>query len=247
MIALSASKISTYLSCARKYKFRYLQRWPVQWKAAALGFGSAVHGALETFHEHRAADLTMSPEAAAGLFKIDWAAEQLDDLRFKRDESAADLAATGDQLVRLYAEQNAMLEVRLVESPFELLVVEGIVLRGVFDAVLPGDRVRELKTAARNFDQGSLARHVQLSSYDWAYRQIYDREPVLEVIALLKLKQPKVAIHEVTRTVEEQSWFVQLVIEVARAIEAEAFPPNPSWACSDCEYAEQCKGIGGGA
>ncbi len=242
MITLSASKISTYLSCGRKFKFRYVWKIPAQWKAAALAFGSAVHGALETFHEQRVSDGTMSPEATAGLFRIDWAAEQVDDLKFKEGESAEDLGATGAELVRQYALANQSLEVVAVESAFELLVADGIVLRGVFDALLAGDRVRELKTAARNYDEGTLARHVQLSAYAWAYREIYDREPVLEVVAMLKLKHPRIAIHEVTRTLEDDEWFVELVVEVARAIQAEVYPANPSWACSDCEYGQACRG-----
>lgn len=242
MITLSASKISTYLACPRKFKFRYVWKIQAQWKAAALAFGSAVHGALETFHEQRVADLTMSAEATSGLFKIDWAAEQLDDLKFKDDETADDLEVTGADLVRQYALANQSLEVVAVESSFELLVAEGIVLRGVFDALLTGDRVRELKTAARNYDEGTLARHIQLSAYAWAYREIYDREPVLEVVAMLKLKHPRIAVHEVTRTEEDLEWFVQLVVEVARAIEAGVYPPNPSWACADCEYVRACRG-----
>ena len=244
MIALSASKITSFLQCPRKYKFRYVTRMPAPWKASALALGSAVHGALETFHQQRAADASMTPESVGALFKIDWAAECVDAIKFKDDEPADELVATGEQLVKMYAAANQNVEVRAAEVPFELPVVDGVTLRGVFDVLLADDRVREMKTAARNYDAGTLSRHVQVSAYAWAYRTLYGRDAVIEVVALLKLKHPRIETHEVRRSAVEQSWFVQLVADVARAIEAGAFPPNPSWACSDCEFGEQCRAMG---
>lgn len=246
MIALSPSKITCYLGCPRRYWCRYIRKITPSHKAAALGFGSAVHGALETFHQQRAAGASMTPDAVAALFRIDWASEQVDEIRFKEDESAEDLATTGEVLVKLYAAANQNVAVEAAEVPFELPIADGIVLRGVFDVLLAGGRVREMKTAARDFDAGTLARHVQVSAYCWAYRAISGHLPVIEIVALLKQKHPRLTSHEVTRTEADLSWFVGMVVEVARAIEAGAYFPNPSWACADCEYGQQCRAMGGG-
>jgi putative RecB family exonuclease len=247
LIALSASKITTYLQCPRRYKFRYVTKIVPPWKASALALGSAVHGALETFHQQRVAGgVTMTPESVAQLFRIDLAAELSEDVRFKEDEEAADLASTGAHLVKMYATANQLVAVTAAEVPFELPVVHGIVLRGVFDVLLEHDRMRELKTAARDYDAGTLARHIQLSAYAWAYRILFSRNAIIEVVAMLKLKHPRVETHVVTRSAAELSWFVELVVEVAHAIEVGAFPPNPTHWCSSCEYAEICAGMGGG-
>jgi len=245
VIAVSASKLTTWLQCGRKFRFRYVDRVRPPWKASALGLGSAVHAALETFHQQRAGGASMTPESVAALFRIDLAAELADEVRFKDDEDATDLAATGEQLVRMYAAANQNVEVIAAEVPLELEVVRGVVLRGVFDVLLGANRVRELKTAARDFDAEGLARNVQVSAYAWAFRALNGRDPVIEVVAMLKLKHPRIETHEVTRTAAQTAWFVQLVVEVARAIEFGVFPPNPTgFACSTCEYAEMC-GIGG--
>ena len=241
MITLSASKITTYLQCPRRYRFRYVMRLQPEWKAAALALGSAVHGALETFHRQRAAGATMAPGAVGALFEIDLAAELVDDIRFKDGESAETLRVTGERLVTMYAAANQNVAVNAAEVPFELPVVEGVVMRGVFDVLLGGDRVREMKTAARDYDEGTLARHVQVSAYAWAFFALFGRDAVVEVVALLKTKQPRIELHEVARSDNDQSWFVRLVVDVARAIEAGAFPPNPGWACPSCEYAEYCR------
>lgn len=246
MIALSSSKITTYLQCPRRYMFRYVLRVAPAWKPAALALGSAVHGALETFHQQRAVGASMTPDAVGAVFRVDWASEQLDEIRYDEDETAHDLAATGERLVRMYAAANQNVEVRGAEIPFELSIIDGVVLRGVFDVLLAGDRVREMKTAARNFDAGTLQRHVQVSAYVWAYRELFGRDAVVEVVAMLKLRHPRIETHEVTRSTQQLSWFVQLAVEIARAIEAGAFPPSPSWACPTCEFAEQCGTMGAG-
>jgi CRISPR/Cas system-associated exonuclease Cas4 (RecB family) len=245
VIRLSASKIATYLLCPRRFRFRYVERVPAPWKPSALAFGSAVHAALEIFHRQRAASASMAPAAVGALFRIEWACELVDEVRFKDDERAEDLVAVGELLVKQYAAANQILDVRAAEVPFEMEIARGITLRGVFDALLMGDRVRELKTAARNYDEGTLSRHIQISAYALAYRTVFGLDAVIEVVALLKQRHPRIAVHEVTRTAEQQSWFVQLVVEVAGAIAAEAFPPNPSWACAGCEFAEPCQATGG--
>lgn len=245
MIALSASKVSSYLQCPRRFKFRYVERIPAPWKPSALALGSAVHAVLETFHQQRAAGASMAPPSVGALFRIEWACQQIEEIRFKDDERAGDLAAVGELLVKQYAAANQSLDVRAAEVPFEMEIARGISLRGVFDALLAGDRVRELKTAARAYDDGTLSRHVQISAYALAYRTLFGLDAVIEVVALLKQRHPRIAVHEVTRTAEQQSWFIQLVIEVAEAIVVGAFPPNPSWACAGCEFAEPCHAIGG--
>lgn len=240
MIALSASKIATWLQCPRKFKLRYIVKMPPAWKSSALALGSAVHSSLEMFHQQRAIGATMTPEGVGALFRIDLAAELTDDIRYKDYESAQNLATTGERLVKMYVTANQNVQVHAAEVPFELEILDGVVLRGVFDALLTGDRVRELKTAARDFDDGTLARNVQFSSYAWAYPLLFGRQAVVEVITLLKTKHPRLEAHEVTRSPQEQAWFVEMVAEVARAIETGAFPPSPGWACGDCEYGERC-------
>jgi putative RecB family exonuclease len=247
VITLSASKLTTYLQCPRRYKFRYVSKIPPPWKASALALGSAVHGALETFHQQRAEHACMTPEAVWQLFQIDLAAElALDDIKYKDDETADDLVATGTTLVRMYAAANQNVAVKAAEVPFELEVVRGIGLRGVFDALLDNNKIRELKTAARDYDEANLWRNVQLSCYAWAFRALFGIDATIEVVAMLKQKYPRIETHEVTRTAAQTAWFVQLVIEVAEAIEARVFPPNPSYFCATCEYAERCAAMGGG-
>jgi putative RecB family exonuclease len=244
---ITASKIQMYLTCPRKFAFRYVEKVPPAWKSAALALGSAVHSALQVFHEKRMEGITAPADEVASVFLADFAAQQVDDLRFKDGEDASALAATGNALVRAYVAENAELAVRAVEWPFQVPLSDpgtgeilGPDLRGVFDLLLPDDQIVELKTAARAYDPDTLARNLQLSAYAYAYRQAFGREPTLRIVALLKHKKPKLARYDAARSPETLAWFVHLAAEVARAIEARVFPPNPGWPCTDCEYQKTC-------
>ena len=246
---ISPSQITSYLTCPRKYAFRYIEKLPVPFKAAALAFGSAVHGALEVFHEKRMDGETLHVDEIIHAFRVDWEAEVAGDLRFKEDENAATLRDQGEALLRLYVAANADAPVRAVEWPFEVPLIDtgtgevlGPNLRGIFDLILDGDLLVELKTAARAYDAGTLARHLQISAYAYAYRQSVGRDPTIKVVALLKLRKPRLDVYEATRTPTDDAWFVHLAVEVRRGIEAGVLPPSPSWQCGDCEYAEPCRG-----
>jgi CRISPR/Cas system-associated exonuclease Cas4 (RecB family) len=154
----------------------------------------------------------------------------------------------GEALVRLYVEGHQDLSVVAVESGFQIPLADpatgeilGPDLKGFFDLILKGDTIVELKTAAKAYDQGTLARHIQLTSYRYAYAQLHKRDATLKVTALLKQRKPRVETYEAVRTKEDDAWFVYLAVEANRGIEAGIFPPSPSFLCGDCEYADHCR------
>jgi CRISPR/Cas system-associated exonuclease Cas4 (RecB family) len=58
---------------------------------------------------------------------------------------------------------------------------------------------------------------------------------------LLKLKkEPRLDIYYTTRTAADRKRLAKLISQVLKGIEAGVFFPNPSWMCSDCQYAEAC-------
>ena len=105
----------------------------------------------------------------------------------------------------------------------------------------PGDVVTEIKTSARAYDQGTLARHFQLTAYRYAYARLYKRDAKLKVTAFLKQKKPRVEEYEARRSPDDDAWFVHVAAEANRGICSGIFPPSPSFLCGDCEYAENCR------
>lgn len=245
---ISPSRITSYLQCARKFAFRYVEKIPPAWKAAALAFGSAVHTSLQVFHERRRDNQPVLNQEIISLFCSDWQAQREDDLTFKEGDTPDKLRDLGVVLINLYLQENQNLQVRAVEWPFEtpLLDLEtgevlGPKLHGVFDLLLPDNGLVEIKTAARAFDEGTLSRNLQFSAYAYGYRQLFQQDPLIKVVALLKqVKKPRIETYPVIRTRDDDAWFVQTALEVVHGIEAEVFPPNPGWPCSDCEYLPAC-------
>ena len=245
---LSASQIATYLACPRKWRFRYELHLPAEHRPAALSLGRAVHSAIESLHLAKLDGETIETAKLVRTFRADWQAELDSGLSFKSDESPGMLRWQGEHLVAEYVRWLADRKVLAAEMPFEIDLIDpetGEVsderLRGYFDVILEGDVIGEVKTAARRFDEGTLSRKLQFSAYAYAWRQLRDRDPTVLVVSLLKNKKPEVVAAVAERTLEDDAFFVQLALEVADAIDARAFPANPSFMCGDCEYARACR------
>ncbi|KKR49268.1 MAG: hypothetical protein UT86_C0001G0240 [Candidatus Magasanikbacteria bacterium GW2011_GWC2_40_17] len=245
--SLSPSRINSYLLCPLKYKFTYVDELPRPWKSAALAFGSAVHSALEAWQLSRLSGEEMTPQAVEETFLADWEAEKSGDILFKDDEEPEQLRDRGCILIRGAMDLLRPDLPEAAELPFTVDLVDGdvsaspVTLRGIFDLLLPGDRLIEVKTASRRFDRDTLERHLQLTAYAYAYEKLMGRPPHLEVLTLLKTKVPKVELVGTSRTPEALHWFVALAREAHAAIQSKRFFPCPSWQCSDCEYAEPCR------
>lgn len=250
---LSASQISTYLACPRKWRFRYEFGLPAEHRPAALSLGRAVHSAIEALHLAKLEGESIETAKLVRTFRADWQLEVDSGLSYKSDESPGMLRWQGEHLVAEYARWLADRKVVAAEMPFEIDLADpetGEVyderLRGYFDVILEDDVIGEVKTAARRFDEGTLARKLQFSAYAYAWRQMRERDPTVLVVSLLKSKKPELATAVAKRTHEDDAFFVQLALEVGDAIDQRAFPANPSFMCGDCEYAKACRKFRGG-
>jgi CRISPR/Cas system-associated exonuclease Cas4 (RecB family) len=249
---LSASQITVWLSCPRKYAFRYVHRLPSEHRPAALAFGRSVHSAIEALHLARLDGEKPEPTSIVKLFRADWQAEVDEGLSFKHDESANLLRHQGEHLVFEYAKWLGDRKVMAAEQPFDVELIDpetgecsGEWLRGYYDVIFEGDVIGEVKTAARRFDDGTLARKLQFSAYAYAWRELRGRDPSVLVISLLKQRKPEVSASVATRTRTDDAFFVQLALEVADAIDQGCFPANPSFMCDGCEYARACRSFRG--
>jgi putative RecB family exonuclease len=248
MEPLSISQIQTYLFCALKYRFQYIDRIPAPWRPAALAFGSAIHAAIEWFHRERFAGRTPEPEAVQRMFEADWYAANLDPVVFAEKDSKESLREKGREMLEVYlAESNGSLPAA-IEDRFEIDLFDpetgevlDVRLRGIIDLVEEDGTLVELKTAARTFDTGSLERHLQLSTYALVQTLRTGEIPKLRIDALLKTKVPQLKRLPATRTVEDLAWTVRLIEMVARSIQSGLFFPNPSYRCSECEFFAPCQ------
>ena len=114
-----------------------------------------------------------------------------------------------------------------------------VALEGRLDFVGEGV-IGEIKTAARKTGAGTWS--LQLSAYAYAYRYRTGRQPKIQVIELVKTKEPAIEVSDFAVTGRDEAWFLEVASEVLHGIEVGAFFPCPSWQCPRCEYRKTCRG-----
>ncbi len=134
-----------------------------------------------------------------------------------------------------------------VEEPFEVELVDprtgevlGRPLRGYFDLVL-AEKIVELKTSARGWNEHDLIRHLQVGAYAFARHALTGEASTVEARVIVKLKkEPRIETYTVERDTHGLGWWLSAAAEIESAIEAGIFPPSPSPLCHECEYQKAC-------
>ena len=245
---LSYSSISSYLMCPKSWKFHYIDKVPVL-TAVPLVFGSAFHDAVERYVSDPGAEMGNCWEGSwAKQLKrnqeIDWGAETADSVHDdgQRILSAAKVA---DKLVDLRARMGPE---PIVERRVELKVPGvPIPVMGYIDVItadgIPGD----IKTSARSWGAGKAEAETQTLFYLAAMNQMGQPSPgnTFRHFVFTKNSRPTAQEFEHRHSDGEILWLFELIQQVWRAIQAEAFPANPTgWKCSPkyCDYWAQCRG-----
>src|SRR5262245_58323832 len=80
----SASQLTSYTVCPRKYAFHYVYEREPEFTSTSLVLGSAVHSAVGWWHEERIQGRTPTLARARDVFVADLTAETVDqDIRWK--------------------------------------------------------------------------------------------------------------------------------------------------------------------
>ncbi len=252
METISPSQIQAYLACPRKFSFRYVERVRPTFRAVALAFGSAIHGALSFFHRKCIEDESPPVSDIQRVFRADWAAQHEGDVPIRYDEGddPSSFVPMGEALLAEYVKTMGSAKIRGEEIGFRVPLLDcgtgevlGPDLKGYFDLIVKGEQgdiLCEIKTVARVYDENTLRRQLQITAYAYAFRRFLGTDPTIQVIALTKTRKPRVVVLPTERPAAEDNWFTHLAAEVVAGIEAGVFPPNPGWMCKGCEYLTEC-------
>ena len=249
---LSYSSISTYQTCARAWKFHYIDRVPTK-AAAALVFGSAFHGVIEDYLTVPGGDLqsTWAERWHAqleqdGTDAVDWGTDTPEALHnlgvsmFTAKEVIEPLST-----IRAMVEDSGPVIERRVT-----LQVPGVPIPviGYIDIITDDGVPGDFKTSARRWSDARGSDEMQPVFYLAALNQAaYAGNPERRFrhYVFTKTKKPELQIIETTRTAGELLWLLDMIRSVWEGIAAGAFPMNPStWKCSPqyCEYWSRCRG-----
>jgi len=249
---LSVTRLRTYLSCGRQYRFRYVEGTEPEFLSGEMVFGSAMHYAISEFHHAKNA---LTPEQTYEHFRLYWEAE-LDDatrfgreMRFKQEEESA-YVEMAKAFSELYVAQFAEVKSTDAELLFTIPLLDPDSGEGSSEHALDGriDLVSEgclyeFKVSGRAASQSDADNDLQLTAYALGYAYLYGGMPDgIALVTLTKTKTPKIDVKRTTRTPEDFRRFCLMACEVAGAIEREAFPRNLEYqyGCRNCEFFKRC-------
>jgi len=256
---ISYSQISTYLLCPLKFQLQYVVGAQPEFVSVALPLGSAVHEAIALLYQ--TLRLTGEPPSLRELqesFASHWEQQETsgrDYVRLKPEESWAGLKDLGSRLIETYfgwvkaAGFPDPQDIAAIEQPLSV-PVDGMDFVGIVDLIIRDRRDRALfhlidhKTAARRYDEAKISSDPQMTAYRFLVETSRflpeDSDLTLNWDVLLKTKKPAVERFTTVRSPEDVQRFLKIVRAVLRAIDREAFFPNPGWLCGDCGYQGLC-------
>lgn len=245
---LSYSSISSYLSCAANWKFKYIDQVKTP-TTPELAFGSAFHGTVETFiagqHQGNLLDSWSENWKKQTEQEIDYGT---DTPEFFQNEGVRILsnkdiqngilsinAAVDDQGARI----ERKVELRVPGVPIPII--------GYIDIItsdgIPGD----LKTSKSSWSNDKALGEVQPIFYLSALNQMGIQTPGWKFAHYIftKTKTPQFQRIETVHTPSDLFWLFGMIKHVWDAIETNIYPENPtSWKCSPnyCEFWSRCRG-----
>lgn len=257
---LSYSSVSTYLLCPKSWEFRYVikPRMPV---AVALPFGTAIHKAIQTYIAARAEGHDVKPlerlwfdcwqdalNEPRNKDNVKW------DRTFKHYSdlgvamlSAPDVIAAVEDMEPMIALMPA--ETAIIEKRVEFQVPGvSVPIVGYIDLIEKDGVPVDIKTASRKWGKNKEHTEMQVDFYLLGLNyEDYDLNPNLQFryYIFTKTKSPTCQILDTARTWGDLLFTMKVIKEVWEAIQAGAFPPNPTgWKCGPkyCEYWPLCRG-----
>lgn len=238
----SYTQISQYLTCPRRYRYRYLDRWQEKDTRAAMLFGRAFEQALGAYFRR---------EDAAVAFYRDWAAHRNQPLRYSGRDSWDGMLQQGIQLIERFCQEDRI----RISRPRQNLQVKFVrPLSGSNEFVAYVDAIGKLdgrgcllewKTSSCRYPEepdGLLALDPQLLCYSW----ITGISEVAQVVFVRKRLFEIQYLHT-TITDQQRREFSELVNDTIQRIESAQFLPHsgvrfPQNPRGTCPYIGLCVG-----
>ena len=241
-MSYSYTQISQYLTCPRRYRYRYLDGWKERDTRAAMLFGRAFEQALAAYF--------LREDAAAALFR-EWSACQNQGLRYTNGDTWDRMLQQGIMLLDRFC-QDDRVRIRQPRRNLQVKVARQVAGGNEFlayiDAIgqLDGTRcLLEWKTTSSRYPEepsGLLALDPQLVCYSWL-------TGIAEVAQVIFVRKRLVEVQYLHTTIsnEQRQEFGQLVQDTVRRIESAQFLPHsgirfPQNPCSSCPYVGFCLG-----
>ncbi|MDD3773808.1 MAG: ATP-dependent DNA helicase [Patescibacteria group bacterium] len=235
-VSLNAYAIDDYNTCPLKYKFAKILRVPVM-QSFPVAFGSSIHNALNEYYKKLLIGKKINLQDLLKIFKQNWRNEGY---MHKKHEQEA-LAQGKEAMKNFLNSEFSKTKPISTETPFSLNL-DGILIRGRFDAIFPGEkgvRIFDFKSSFLGEEEGlrRARESLQLKLYAWAYYKIKKNLP--QSLGLVFLNSNHHA--EITPTLRQFKSLEEKIRTTARGIRQKEFEATPSqFTCRYCAFRETC-------
>jgi PD-(D/E)XK nuclease superfamily len=238
----SYTQISQYLTCPRRYRYRYLDGWQEKDTRAAMLFGRAFERALTAYF--------LREDAAAALFR-EWSVCQNLGLHYSDGDTWERMLQQGIMLLDRFCHDDRV-RIRQPRRSLQIKVTRPLANGREFvayiDAIgkLDGTGcLLEWKTTSSRYPEepaGVLALDPQLLCYSWM-------TGISEVAQVVFVRKRLVEVQYLRTTItdEQRREFGQLARDTIQRIETAHFPAHsgirfPQNPCTTCPYVGLCLG-----
>lgn len=257
-LCVSVSQLKTFMSCPRKYEYRYVRGLPPEFQPVNLAFGTTFHStAAFMFSTLKSAGaLPLLEELQQSFFEF-WKAAASGPLPLQPDEEGDvvwdEHLALGFKMLIEFRGHFSGLEpgcVKGIEQPFTVDLHDPVTgelldekLTGVIDAVLVDDgrpTITELKTASKKYGPDQLCFDIQPTAYSFAGEQLGLDGAALQYVIVTKTRKPAVQVEHLRRDEKDVDDLLYTVVGVLKAIDAGVSYPVRNWQCRGCPFKSAC-------
>lgn len=245
----SHSKLSTFEQCPMKFKYRYIDKIPVEFEKTIEAFlGEIVHEALEWLYTEIKNKKIPSLDSLIEHYAIKWEENfSKGNLKIKEDSNEKELFEKGIRILINYYTKNQPFEDLTIEIEKEMLLsldlegkyqILGFIDRIAYNPKTKQYEVHDYKTANSLPQKEKIEQDRQLAIYSIGVKEMFGQEQdVLLVWHYLNYNKTIVS----KRTKEQLEKLKKDTIELIKKIEStETFPLNRSPLCDWCEYKQYC-------
>ena len=236
----SYTQLSQYLSCPRRYRYRYVDGWKEKETRAGLVFGRAFESALSALFQR---------EDASAAFFEQWSPYEHIGLDYARGDTWQVMYEQGIKLLELFAQQDRV-EVRYPSRNLQVRVSKRLSATSEFVGYIDAYGFVDGRlclidwktTGARYPDEpaGLLSLDPQLACYSWL-----TDEPEVAFVVFVRKRLPEIQYLRCTISDEHRREFGVLVRDTVGQMEAGLFlahpgirfPQNP---CTSCSFVGLC-------
>ena len=247
---ISPSQIKTYLSCGRKYRYRYVEGLKPERVSFALPFGRAFHQTVAEINLYRKKHQSLEQVDVSGLFKETFEREiQTSEIpvEFDKDDDPLSLISYADKMLGLYTDHIRQMNTEVIAVEHEIeYPIQGTdyVFTGIVDAIekdVSGICIAELKTTQRMWSDTTVDYDLQGPLYKKALTPIYPNQPIqVRYDIVTRGKSPKV--QSKFADTNNHIRLTDVLREIIYGIEKNVFTPRPGYVCNTCDYKGVCMG-----